>query len=102
MSIAFISSSFHHMITSGALLLFGIAVLGWQGGRSMESKAPPLTDPNQLDERHGDVILIGVRGHGLLVDAEHGEGEHCRQGRHAEAEVELHQARQLRPRLDLK
>lgn len=51
-----------------------------------------LTYSNQLDERHGEVVLVRhVRVHALLVDAGQGEAEQRQQRRYGEAEVELEQ-----------
>ncbi len=61
-----------------------------------------LTYSNQLDERYSEVVLIRrIRVHVLLVDAGQGEAEQRQQRRYCEAEVELEQTRQLRPRLYL-
>ena len=61
-----------------------------------------LTDPDQLDERDSEVVLVrDVRVNALLVDADQGEAKQRQQRRYGEAEVELHQAWQLRPGLYL-
>lgn len=62
-----------------------------------------LTYSNELNDGHGEVVLVGhVRVHVLLVDAVRGEAEQRQQRRDGEAEVELHQRRQLRPGLYLR
>jgi len=61
-----------------------------------------LTYSDQLDERYGEVVLIrNICVHVLLVDAVQGEPEQRQQRRYGEAEIELQQARQLRPGLYL-
>lgn len=61
-----------------------------------------LTYSNQLDQRHSEVVLIGhVRVRVLLVEAGHGEAEQRQQRQYGEAEIDLQQARQLRPALYL-
>lgn len=62
----------------------------------------PLTDPKQLDEGDGEVVLVRhVRAHALLVDAGQGEAGQRQQRRYGEAEVELQQTGQLGPGLHL-
>lgn len=68
------------------------------------AKTPPvLTQSDELDDGHGEVVLIRhVCVRVLLVDAVRGEAEQRQQRRQGEAEVELHRRRQLRPGLDLR
>lgn len=91
--------SFYHMTSTRELLLSAGRQAQW---------APPsllieeLTYSNQLNEGHREVVLVShVRGLVLLVYAGDGEAEQRQQGDDAEAEVDLHQVGQLRPRFDL-
>lgn len=61
-----------------------------------------LTYSDQLDERHGEVVLMRhVCVHALLVDAGQGEAQQRQQRCYGEAEVELDQTWELRPGLYL-
>lgn len=71
-------------------------------GCKIPVRVTALTYSNKLNDGHGEVVLVRhVCVHVLLVDAVRGEAEQRQQRHNGEAEVELHQRRQLRPGLYL-
>lgn len=60
-----------------------------------------LTYSNQLDERYGEVVLVDDVVARRLLEKRQREAEQHQQGHDGEAEIEPHQAGQLRPGLYL-
>ena len=96
--------SFQHRVAGNTTVLFSfITRLHKQTLCNLDpTRETLLTYSHQLDERHGEVVLIRhVRLRALLVDAAQREAEQRQQRRDGETEVELQEAGQLRPRLYL-